>query len=111
MLIFILQSGHTEVVELLLKTPGIDVNAASKWGETPLFLAAQVSYNHIEHIYYICIQHIICFMFMFILQRGHTEVVELLLKTPGIDVNAADKRGETPLYRATYVSYNHIEHI
>ena len=50
MLIFILQYGHTEVVELLLKTPGIDVNAADKWGQTPLYRAAEVSYNHIEHI-------------------------------------------------------------
>ena len=51
MLIFILQGGHTEVVELLLNTPGIDVNAKSNWiGLTPLLTAAWVSYNHIEHI-------------------------------------------------------------
>ena len=50
MLIFILQKGHTEVVELLLNTPGIDVNAADQGGQTPLFWAARVSYNHIEHI-------------------------------------------------------------
>ena len=49
MLIFILQSGHTEVVELLLKTPGIDVNAADRNGRTPLHWAARVSYNQIEH--------------------------------------------------------------
>ena len=50
MFIFILQYGQTEVVELLLNNPGIDVNAADKWGQTPLYLAARVSYNHIEHI-------------------------------------------------------------
>ena len=49
MLIFILQEGHTEVVELLLNTPGIDVNAADKWGQTPLRLAAWVIYNHNKH--------------------------------------------------------------
>ena len=54
MLIFILQKGHKEVVELLLNNPGIDVNAANKWGQTPLFWAAYVSYNHIEHIVYLC---------------------------------------------------------
>ena len=103
MLIFILQYGHTEVVELLLNTPGIDVNAADKWGQTPLYLAADVSYNHIEHILYLyAIYH---FMLMFILKDGQTEVVELLLKTPRIEVNAA------PLYWAAEVSYNHIEHI
>ena len=58
MLIFILQKGHTEVVELLLKTPGIEVNAADQGGKTPLYWAAEVSYNHIEHLYYICIQYI-----------------------------------------------------
>ena len=50
MLISILQNGYTEVVELLLKAPGIDVNAADSAGETPLYKAAEVSYNHIEHI-------------------------------------------------------------
>ena len=50
-------------------------------------------------------------MFIFILQMGHTEVVELLLKTPGIDVNAKSNYGRTPLHIASYVSYNHIEHI
>ena len=49
-------------------------------------------------------------MFIFILQEGHTEVVELLLNTPGIDVNAADG-GYTPLNIAAHVSYNRIEHI
>ena len=50
MLISILQYGHTEVVELLLNNPGIDVNAVNKWGQTLLYCAAFVSYNHIEHI-------------------------------------------------------------
>ena len=50
MLIFKLQGGHTEVVELLLNTPGIDVNAADEHGWTPLYMAAMVSYNHIKHI-------------------------------------------------------------
>ena len=50
-------------------------------------------------------------MLIFILQFGHTEVMELLLKTPGIDVNAKSNDGLTPLYKAAYVSYNHIEHI
>ena len=50
MLIFILQGRRTEVVELLLNNPGIDVNAANEWGQTPLYWATYVSYNHIEHI-------------------------------------------------------------
>ena len=51
MFIFILQEGHTKVVEFLLKTPGIDVNALdTEFRGTPLNWAAEVSYNHIEHI-------------------------------------------------------------
>ena len=50
-------------------------------------------------------------MFIFILQEGHTEVVELLLNTPGIDVIAGDTQGGTPLGNAAYVSYNHIEYL
>ena len=50
-------------------------------------------------------------MFIFILQEGHTEVVELLLNTPGIDVNAADKRRETLIYWAASVSYNNFKRI
>ena len=50
MLIFILQNRHTEVVELLLNTTGIDVNTTTKLGETPLYWAAYVSNNHIVHI-------------------------------------------------------------
>ena len=46
----ILQFENTEVVELLLNNPGIDVNAADKWGLTHLIIAIQVSYNHIEHL-------------------------------------------------------------
>ena len=50
-------------------------------------------------------------MLMFILQYRRPEVVELLLNTPGIDVNAKRNNGRTPLLRAANVSYNHIEHL
>ena len=42
MLIFILQEGHTEIVELLLKTPGVDVNVKTSYGLTPPHLAAKL---------------------------------------------------------------------
>ena len=44
MLISILQEGHTEIVELLLKTPGVSLKTYSSL--TPLHLAAMVSYEH-----------------------------------------------------------------
>ena len=48
--IFILQERHIEVVELLLRTPGIDVNAANIWGYTPLHWAVEVSDKPNKHI-------------------------------------------------------------
>ena len=46
MLMFIPQSGHTEIVKLLLKNPGIDVNAEDMYRSTPLKWAIAVSYNN-----------------------------------------------------------------
>ena len=115
MLIFLLQDGYTEVVELLLRTPGIDVNAATIEGQTPLHLTARVSIISIAMIIInlfsipLYITYMNCFMLIFILQEGHTEVVELLLRTPGIDVNAVNTLGYTPLDSADGVS-DHNNH-
>ena len=43
--ISIFQYGRTEVVEFLLKTPGVDVNPVNENGWTILYIAAKVSYN------------------------------------------------------------------
>jgi len=76
------KEGHTKVVEFLLKTPGIDVNALdTEFRGTPLNWAAE---------------------------GGHTEVVELLLKTPGIDVNVRDNHGRNPLNMADYYGHHEI---
>mgnify|MGYP003289021701 CR=1 FL=1 len=73
--------GRAEFVELLLATPGVDVNAAEEeYGWTALHWAAK---------------------------NDHPECVKLLLAAPGIDINKADKDGKTPLYRAAY--YNNTE--
>ena len=60
--------GHLAVVALLLKQPGIDVNAADNTGRTILHNAASMDCK---------------------------EVLELLLNQPGIDAKAADKDGWT----------------
>ena len=58
---------------MLLKVEGIDVNQAeTKYGGTPLFVAAE---------------------------KGHQEIVSMLLKVEGIDVNQATKDGRTPLWQ------------
>ena len=64
------EKGHTAIVSLLLRQPGIDVNDQNELGETPLSRA------------------VYC---------GHEDVVQILLEFPGIDANLADKCGCTPL--------------
>ena len=46
-----------------------------------------------------------------LLQQGEYEIVELLLEMPNIDVNLAMSDGQTALYFAIWVGYNHIKHI
>ena len=44
------------------------------------------------------------------LQKGHTQIVKLLLNTPGVDVNKKNTKGKTPLYNAAKVSKYHNKH-
>ena len=68
------QSGHGEVVRLLLASSGIDVNqATTDDGRTPLWMACH---------------------------DGHAPIVKLLLASSEIDVNQAATNGFTPLFMA-----------
>ncbi|MBK2026882.1 ankyrin repeat domain-containing protein [Allofrancisella guangzhouensis] len=74
------QSGHTEIIDLLLKEGSSDINKArNTGGSTPLYTACQ---------------------------NGHTEIVSLLLKN-GADINKARNTGTTPLFIAC--QNGHIE--
>ena len=67
--------GHVEIVRLLLKAPGIQVNKAVKGViDTPLVIACK---------------------------NGKHAVVEALLEKQGIDVKIADSNGRKPLYIAS----------
>jgi ankyrin repeat protein len=72
-LIIASQEGHTNIVAILLGTPGIQINQADNGGASPLFFASQY---------------------------GHTDIVTILLGTPGIQINQPDNDGTTPLYMA-----------
>lgn len=67
------ERGYKEIVELLLKHPGIDVNKQLNNGATALIIAAE---------------------------KGRDEIVELLLNHPDINVNEPNKYGETALITA-----------
>ena len=64
---------HDRVVELLLSTPGIQVNAKSKGGMTAL--------------------HIAC-------RSGSLASLALILSSPGVQLNERDNEGCTPIMRA-----------
>jgi ankyrin repeat protein len=64
------ENGNKIVLELLLSTGKVDVNAKDEYGFIPLMWAAQ---------------------------NGHTEIVKLLLSTRNVDVKVKDDGGLTPL--------------
>ena len=73
--------GHVEVVKLLLGKAGVEVNAATGDGTTPLHVAAM---------------------------SGHGEVVKLLLGTAEIEVHAAIRDGYTPLHCAAFKGHRDV---
>ncbi|MBE6419579.1 MAG: hypothetical protein E7031_05545 [Akkermansiaceae bacterium] len=75
--------GHSEMVKLLLDTEGIDVNWTSDTNnETALHWAAAGS------------------------DKGCVECLKLLIAFDGIIIDALDKDGHTPLYRAAKMGYD-----
>lgn len=73
--------GHEEMVDLLLKSPRINVNAAVGKGLTPLSVAAW---------------------------EGHSNIVTLLLNMSSIDVNAIDSDGIGALFGAVLRGHKNI---
>ena len=54
MQVFILKNGQTQIVELLINTPDIEVNSEDKYTRTPLSYAAQASYILLHtYVYYV----------------------------------------------------------
>ena len=85
-LIYASEYGHSEVVELLLQHPQIDVNKRNDYGWTALHRASVTGNSEVVD---------------WTANRGHLEVVELLLHHPQIDVNIENNDGFTALYLAS----------
>ncbi|XP_074023325.1 histone-lysine N-methyltransferase EHMT2-like, partial [Numenius arquata] len=106
------QKGYLEICHLLLQA-GANINATDKLRRTPLMEA--VANNHVETARYMvrrggcvyskeedgstCLHHAA--------KNGNLEMVDLLLSTGQVDVNAQDNGGWTPIIWAA--EHKHIE--
>uniref|UniRef100_A0A663FBK7 [histone H3]-lysine(9) N-methyltransferase n=1 Tax=Aquila chrysaetos chrysaetos TaxID=223781 RepID=A0A663FBK7_AQUCH len=104
------QKGYLEICHLLLQA-GANINATDKLRRTPLMEA--VANNHVEAARYMvrrggcvyskdgstCLHHAA--------KNGNLEMVDLLLSTGQVDVNAQDNGGWTPIIWAA--EHKHIE--
>lgn len=84
-LIRAIKNHDIDAVKIILNTPGINVNRANNYGSTPLIVAL----NHIRTSYISGRndQYNDCV--------NSQKIVEMLLNTPGVDLNHVNKRGDT----------------
>eukprot|EP00945_MAST-04E_sp_MAST-4E-sp1_P007839 g7839.t1 len=96
--------GKTDVVELLLAHDEIDVNATNNDGDTPLYVADNEEIKELLKAKggKMGLPPLLDASFL-----GDVENVRVLLSEEGIDVNAADSHGKTPLHYA--VCYEHAD--
>jgi ankyrin repeat protein len=128
-------NGHTNVVELLLAAPGVDVNAANVSrvsGETPArcgqspsrSLAASRRCGRTAGCWAgrfwrwialtagcdlcCCVQEDGSTALMVVCKRGHTDIMTLLLAVPGLDVNVADVSCVSGKRPHAMISHRHV---
>ena len=105
---------YTQDIPLLLKS-GIDVNAATPKGLTPLMLAASAGHTTVVKHLLSCPRIAVnaqtrqgATALMLAAHKGHTEVVELLLACTEVDINAKTKRMATALMLAAHKGHADI---
>lgn len=100
---------HQMVLHELLGSPDLNVNLIDKWGNSPLTLAVRnENLNAVKalldrgaHINYTCSTYNYSkSALMCAAENGYIEIVDQLLKAPGVNVNLANKDGATALYFA-----------
>ncbi|KAJ6016529.1 hypothetical protein N7540_011120 [Penicillium herquei] len=111
------EKRHTAIVELLLNTPGIQVDSRDATGRTPLIMAASlgeisVSNRLLESNAAINAEDeekwtSLCWA----ASNGHDQAVEFLLRVPGVCVDHKDRQGRTPFSIAAKRGFIHIMHL
>jgi ankyrin repeat protein len=120
-LILAAKNGHSDVVELLLATVNVDPDVRDQYSASPLFYACKNA--HKSKAYVSIVKQLLNrgdvdpnALAIFqklpyvdsstpLIAASEFEVVELLLAKDGIDINACNAMGETPLLNAM----NHIQ--
>ncbi|KAK7499789.1 hypothetical protein BaRGS_00008880, partial [Batillaria attramentaria] len=99
-------NGHSELIEFLLKTGGVDVEGTNYEGNRPIHLAAICGKKEVveliaDHSPNINVQNKeMKTALHFTSSLGHTEIAKYLLGR-NADINCQDKNGYTPLLLAT----------
>lgn len=103
---------QAQMVKFLLAQPGIDVNAVTAAGYTPLhYIADRAKSSSIEiaemllampNVNVNCVNDVGRTPLHCAAKFGRCDTVALLLATPGIDVGVADAYMETPLHAAVF---------
>ena len=118
-LYFASEKGHTEVVQMLLEDPAIDVNLAEKnIGATALYTASTLGK---EDVVELLLRHPSIDVNKWLLdtqmtplwkasENGHARVVRLLLSHPELDINKARTNSAitTPLGIATFLNKTEV---
>ena len=99
-LIFAAKEGQAEIVEVLLRYKGVDVNVIDTGGRSPLSFAAENGDIHIVRQLLdrddLQVQHVNVAL-IFAARKRQAEIVEVFLRYKGVDVNVIDTGGRSPL--------------
>lgn len=104
--------NYSNIVQVLLERPGIDINVKDNTGKTPIFYALEKGNNCLSLLFShpeidvnaVSVDgqtplHVA-------VNRMNMSAVLLLLSSPVIDVSISDKNGSTPLKAATRKNFN-----
>eukprot|EP01031_Cornospumella_fuschlensis_P027404 gene27404-33097_t len=103
------EDNQADIVDLVLKSRGIDANATSKEGETALMKEIVERLLACKGIFVCATDHNGLYALMWAMGDRSKVIVLLLLETNRLDVNAVDKRGGRALLHCESKSTESVE--